>query len=131
MKTVIAAIALAAVSAHAENWMEIGSDTTATYYVDFDSISRIDDIVSFTKKAVYRVSLWPVSMPDSATVKETAEVIEENCRNNHHRVLSLDMFNPSGERIWSSGKMRRIWESVEPNTNGEQTHRFACAWTPG
>jgi hypothetical protein len=34
----------------------------------------------------------------SATVKETAEVIEGNCRNKHHRVLSMDMFNPFGER---------------------------------
>jgi surface-adhesin protein E len=131
MKFLFAAIALTAISAHAENWMEIGSDATATYYVDSDSLSRNDEIVSLTKKAVYRVSLWPVKLPESATVKETAGVIEENCRNKHHRVLSMDMFNLSGERIWSSGRMRRIWESVEPNSNGERTHAFACGWTPG
>lgn len=34
----------------------------------------------------------------SATVKETAEVIEGNCSNKHHRVLSMDMSNPFGER---------------------------------
>jgi surface-adhesin protein E len=126
-----AAIALAATSAPAENWKEIDRDATATYYVDADSLSRNEEIVSLTKKAVYRVSLWPVQLSDNATVKETAGVIEENCRNRHHRVLSMDMFNLFGERIWSSGKMRRIWESVEPNTNGERTHTFACAWTPG
>ena len=131
MKFFFVAIALAAMPAHAEKWMEIGSDATATYYVDSDSLSRNDEIVSLTKKAVYRVSLWPVKLPESATVKETAGVIEENCRNMHHRVLSMDMFNLLGERIWSSGKMRRIWESVEPNTNGERTHAFACGWTPG
>lgn len=32
----------------------------------------------------------------SATVK--AEVIEGNCSNKHHRVLSMDMSNPFGER---------------------------------
>ena len=123
MKFLFAAIALTAISAHAENWMEIGSDATATYYVDSDSLSRNDEIVSLTKKAVYRVSLWPVKLPESATVKETAGVIEENCRNKHHRVLSMDMFNLSGERIWSSGRMRRIWESVEPNSNGVQREK--------
>jgi len=102
--------------------MEIGSDATATYYVDSDSLSRNDEIVFLTKKAVYRVSLWPVKLPESATVKETAG-IEENCRNKHHRVLSMDIFNLSGERIWSSGRMRRIWESVEPNSNGVQREK--------
>ncbi|HEV8646849.1 MAG TPA: surface-adhesin E family protein [Burkholderiales bacterium] len=131
MKFFFAAIALTAIPGYAENWIEIGSDATATYYVDSDSLSRNDDIVSLTKKAVYRVSLWPVKLPENATVKETAGVIEENCRNRHHRVLSMDMFNPFGERIWSSGKMKRIWESVEPDSNGGRTHTFACAWTPG
>ncbi|HWH46635.1 MAG TPA: surface-adhesin E family protein [Burkholderiales bacterium] len=128
-----AAIAITAisVSAHAEKWMEIDKDATATYYVDADSLSRDAEIVSLTKKAVYRVSLWPVQLPDSATVKETAGVIEENCRNKHHRVISMDMFNLFGERIWSSGKMKRIWESVEPNSNGERTHEFACSWVSG
>jgi len=131
MKFFFAAVALIAVPAHAENWKEIDRDATATYYVDADSLSRNEEIVSLIKKAVYRVSLWPVQLSDNATVKETAGVIEENCRNRHHRVLSIDMFNLFGERIWSSGKMRRIWESVEPNSNGERTHEFACAWTPG
>lgn len=133
MKFLFAAIALTAVSisAHAERWMEIDSDATATYYVDADSLSRSDDIVSLTKKAVYRVSLWPVQLPDSATVKETAGVIEQNCRNKHHRVLTMDMFNLLGERIWSSGRMKRVWESVEPNSNGERTHEFACSWIAG
>lgn len=131
MKFFLAAIALAAIPAHAENWQEIGRDATATYFVDSDSLSRNDEIVSLTKRAVYRVSLWPVNLPESATVKETAGVIEQNCRNRHHRVLTMDMFNMFGERIWSSGKMKRVWESVEPNSNGERTHAFACAWTPG
>jgi len=131
MKFLFAAIALIAIPAHAETWMEIDRDATATYYVDSDSLSRNEEIVSLTKKAVYRVSLWPVQLPDNATVKETAGVIEENCRNRHHRVISMDMFNLFGERIWSSGKMKRIWESVEPNSNGERTHAFACAWAAG
>src|SRR5258708_5962421 len=113
MKIVSAAIALAAFSAQAETWMEIGSDATATYYVDSDSLSRNDEIVSLTKKAVYRVSLWPVKLPESATVKETAGVIEENCRNNHHRVLSMEMFNPFceahlvGRKDWARLGKRR------------------------
>jgi hypothetical protein len=57
MKFFFVAIALIAVPAHAENWKEIDRDTTATYYVDADSLSRNEEIVSLTKKAVYRVSL--------------------------------------------------------------------------
>src|SRR5882724_7269008 len=66
MKFFFVAIALAAMPAHAEKWMEIGSDATATYYVDSDSLSRNDEIVSLTKKAVCRVSLWPVKLQEHA-----------------------------------------------------------------
>jgi hypothetical protein len=44
----------------------------------FDSFSRNDEIVFLTREGVYRMSLWPVNMPESAAVKETVGMIEEN-----------------------------------------------------
>jgi hypothetical protein len=38
-------------------------DATGQNNQGFDSLSRDDEIVSLTRKAVYRMSLWPVKMP--------------------------------------------------------------------
>jgi hypothetical protein len=128
MRTILALLmALWASMACAAEWVEIGADTEARYYVDLSSIEVEADTVRVLKKGVYTHPLTE-NLGGAATVfKETVGVVELDCARRINRVVQIDMIGMSGDVVWSSGRMqRRLWEDVRANTHGEATLEFVC-----
>ena len=128
MKTILAlALLLLANSAGATEWVEIGTDTEATYYVDLSSIEVEADTVRVAKKGVYAQTLTEDLGGTPRIFKQTLGVVELDCARRINRVVQIDMLGPDDRVVWSSGRMkRRMWEDVRPNTHGEATLDFVC-----
>lgn len=128
MKTTFAmALFLFAASAGAAEWVEIGADTEATYYVDLSSIEVEADTVRLIKKGVYTQTLTEDLGGARRVFKQTLGVIELDCARRINRVVQIDMIGLDDEVVWSSGRMkRRMWEDVRPSTHGEATLDFVC-----
>ena len=121
-------LALFAAVANATEWVEVGADTEAKYYVDVDSISLDGDNISVRKRGVYTHVLTDTLGGRSATFKETIGTIELDCARRINRVTQIDMIGENGEVVWSSGPMKkRMWEEVRPNTHAESTLEVVCA----
>lgn len=121
-------LTLFAVAANATEWVEVGADTEAKYYVDVDSISLDGDNISVRKRGVYTHVLTDNLGGRSATFKETIGTIELDCARRINRVTQIDMIGENGEVVWSSGPMKkRMWEEVRPNSHAESTLEVVCA----
>lgn len=129
-RTILAvSLALCAVSAPAQTWVEVGSDQEVIHYVDAAALARAGDVVRVTKRAVYR-SPQPIGdTPGLPLIAESLGVVEADCKLRQHRVASIALLAVDGTTIWSSGDMRRVWESIEPDSPGMATLAFACAQT--
>ena len=122
------AMMLATAQAGAANWVEVGADTEAKYYVDMASIEVEADTVRFAKKGIYTQPLTENLGGKPRVFKESIGVVEIDCGRRINRVVQMEMLNPEGEVVWSSGRMpRRMWEDVRPNTHGETTLDFICS----
>ena len=119
--------ALIATTAFAEEWVEVGSDNESVHYVDRESFTRADDVVTLKKKVVYNAAQLSAFTRNSEPVKYSVGSVQEDCGGYQHRVVSIELFNEAGEAVWSSGIMKRIWESVEPESLGANTLEVACA----
>lgn len=118
---------LLATGASAAEWIEIGTDAEATYYVDLSSIEVEVDTVRVVKKGVYAKVLTEDLGGGPKLFKQTLGVIELDCGRRINRVVQIDMIGPDDEVVWSSGRMkRRMWEDVRPKTHGEATLDFVC-----
>ena len=118
----------AAISANCANWVEVGADTQAKYYVDVDSIKVDGENVSVLKRGLFTQILTDTLSGTSATFKETIGTVEIDCARRINRVTQIDMFGENGEVVWSSGPMKkRLWEDVRPNTHAETTIEVVCA----
>jgi hypothetical protein len=128
MKTIFAmAMLLLAPGAGAAEWVEIGADTEAKYYVDLSSIEIEADTVRVVKKGVYTEMLTEDLGGTRRVFKQTLGVIELDCARRINRVVQIDMIGPDDTVVWSSGRMKkRMWEDVRPNTHGEATLDFVC-----
>lgn len=121
-------VLFAAAAANATDWVEVGADTEAKYYVDVDSISVDGENVSVLKRGIYTHVLTDNFGGQSATFKETVGTIELDCARRINRVTQIDMIGESGEVVWSSGPMKkRLWEEVRPNTHAQSTLEVVCA----
>ena len=118
---------LFAACAGAAEWVEIGADTEAKYYVDLSSIEIEADTVRVIKKGVYTETLTEDLGGTRSVFKQTLGVIELDCARRINRVVQIDMIGPDDTVVWSSGRMKkRMWEDVRPNTHGEATLDFVC-----
>jgi len=118
---------LLAAGAGAAEWVEIGADTEAKYYVDLSSIEIEADTVRVIKKGVYTETLTEDLGGTRSVFKQTLGVIELDCARRINRVVQIDMIGPDDTVVWSSGRMKkRMWEDVRPNTHGEATLDFVC-----
>jgi hypothetical protein len=128
MKAIIAlAMLLDAASAGAAEWVDIGADSEAKYYVDLSSIEVEGDTVRVVKKGIYTHTATETLGGAPKVFKQTLGVIELDCARRINRVIQIDMIGLEGEVAWSSGRMkRRMWEDVRPNTHGEATLDFVC-----
>jgi len=80
-------LALFAVTANATDWVEVGADTEAKYYVDVDSISIDGENVSVRKRGIYTHVLTDNFGGKSATFKESMGTIELDCGRRINRVI--------------------------------------------
>ena len=114
-------------AAHATDWIEVGADTRAKYYVDVDSIKVDGENVSVIKRGVFTELLTDTLDNKSATFKETIGTVEIDCARRINRVTQIDMIGENGDVVWSSGQMKqRQWEDVRPNTHAEKTVEIVC-----
>jgi hypothetical protein len=115
-------------AAFAADWIEVGADTQAKYYVDVDSIRIDGDNVVVFKRGIFTQVLTDTLGGASATFKETIGTVEIDCARRINRVTQIDMIGENGELVWSSGPMKkRMWEDVRPNTHAETTLDLVCA----
>jgi hypothetical protein len=127
LRALLTGLALVAAAANATEWVEVGADTEAKYYVDVDSISVDGENVSVQKRGVYTHVLTDTFAGQTATFKETVGTIELDCARRINRVTRIDMIGESGEVVWSSGPMKkRMWEEVRPNSHAESTLEVVC-----
>jgi len=121
-------LALFAAAANATEWIEVGVDTEAKYYVDVDSISVDGENVSVRKRGIYTHVLTDNFGGKSATFKESIGTIEMDCGRRINRVTQIEMIGENGEVVWSSGPMKkRMWEPVRANSHAESTLEVVCA----
>ena len=124
---VLAGLALVAAAANATEWLEVGADTEARYYVDVDSISVEGENVSVQKRGVYTHVLTDDLGGHPTTFKETIGTIELDCTRRINRVTRIDMIGEDGEVVWSSGPLKkRMWEAIRPNSHAESTLEVVC-----
>lgn len=128
MKTMLALLmALMAHTALAAEWVEIGADPEAKYYVDVTSIEVEADTIRVLKKGVYTQPLTENLGGTAKVFKQTLGMVELDCGRRINRVVQIDMIGLNDEVVWSSGRMqKRVWEDVRPNTHGEATLDFVC-----
>ena len=120
-------LALFAAAANATEWIEVGVDTEAKYYVDVDSISIDGENVSVRKRGIYTHVLTDNFGGKSATFKESMGTIELDCGRRINRVTQIEMIGENGEVVWSSGPMKkRMWEPVRANSHAESTLEVVC-----
>jgi hypothetical protein len=126
----LVALALAApVGAAAPEWVSVAVEGGLEHFVDAASLARSGEVVRVHKRSVF---LEPVPMgetPGLPLVRETVGVVEDDCRRLQHRAVSLQVIGVQGEVLWSSGEMKRVWESIEPGSGGRATLDFACSRT--
>ena len=121
-------LALLAAAANATEWVEVGADTEAKYYIDVDSISVEGENVSVRKRGIYTNVLTDNLGGNPTTFRETIGTIEMDCARRINRVTQIDMIGENGEVAWSSGPMKkRMWEGVRPNSHAESTLEAVCA----
>ena len=124
----VAAITSMNLAASATDWVEVGADTQAKYYVDVDSIKVDGENVSVLKRGIFTQVLSDTLGGKSATFKETVGTVEIDCARRINRVTQIDMIGENGEVVWSSGPMKkRMWEEVRPNSHAESTLEVVCA----
>lgn len=130
IKLTLVAIALfaSATAANAADWVEVGADTQAKYYVDVDSIKVNGENVSVLKRGIFTSVLSDTLGGVSATFKETIGTVEIDCARRINRVTQIDMIGENGEMVWSSGPMKqRMWEDVRANSHAGATVDMVCA----
>ena len=124
----MAATSMLVTWAAAADWVEVGADTQAKYYVDVDSIKIDRDNVRVLKRGIFTQVLTDTLGSTSATFKETIGTVEIDCARRINRITQIDMIGENGEVVWSSGPLtKRMWEDVRPNTHAETTVEVVCA----
>jgi hypothetical protein len=128
MRALLAIALFAALSVHADNWVEIGADPEAKFFVDLDSVEVGKDSLTVRKRGVYNHTLTENFGGKPTVFRQTIGVIEVDCRLRVNRVLQIDMLDDTGAVVWSSGHMpKRMWEEVKANSHAEATLDAVCS----
>lgn len=122
------ALMLLSSAANATEWLEVGADTEAKYYIDLDSIVVDGENVTVQKRGIYTHVLTDNLAGRPTVFKETIGSVEIDCARRINRITQIDMIGEGGEVAWSSGPMKkRMWEDVRPNTHAAITVETVCA----
>ena len=108
-------------------WVPVGTDGDVVHYVDAQSIERSGEVVRVTKRAVYREPHPIGDVPGMPLMKETSGVVECDCRRLQHRAVSVSIVGADGQVLYTSGEMKRVWESIDESSPGRATLDYACA----
>ena len=115
---------------NAENWVLVGADVHAKFYVDLESImfdQNDKEVILVSKKGIYTQIMTERLDGKLTAFKETIGKVEIDCHLRVNRVSKIDMLNEFGVIVWSSGQMkRRPWEGVRANTHAEATLDTVC-----
>jgi len=108
-------------------WLEIGADTEARYYIDPKSIEVEGDTIRLQKRQVFNSPLVDNFTGRRVLFKESIGTVELDCGRHINRVTQIDMIGMDGEIVWSSGRLKqRMWEEVKDNTHGGATFDYVC-----
>jgi len=119
---------LLSADAGATDWIAVGVDTEARYFVDVDSIEVDGENVRVRKKGVYTHVLTDNFGGKSASFKETLGTVELDCGRRINRIVQIDMIGEDGSVVWSSGPLKkRMWEDVKANSHAESTLDLVCS----
>ena len=114
-------------SAFSEQWVEIGADAEAIYFVDLNSIHKAEDSHTIIKRAIYNQYRTEYLGSSKVTFISTIGVVELDCNLNINRIIQIDMLDGDENVVWSSGYMeKRIWQDVRDNTNAKKTYDLVC-----
>ena len=123
-----ALLAVLCAPARSTDWVEVGADTEARYYVDVDSIEVDGENVRVRKKGIYTHALTDNFDGKPATFQETLGTVELDCARRINRITQIDIIGPDGNLVWSSGPMeKRMWEGVRSNSHAESTLELVCS----
>ncbi len=125
----LAVTMLASAVAMAAEWVSVGVDGDVEHFVDAASLARSGDVVRLSKRSVYREPAPMGDTPGLPLVREAVGVVEDDCQRVQHRAVSLELIGTEGQVLWSSGEMKRVWESIQPGSGGRATLDFACSRT--
>ena len=110
-----------------EQWVEIGADAEAIYFVDLNSIHKAEDSHTIIKRAIYNQYRTEYLGTSKVTFISTIGVVELDCNLNINRVIQIDMLDGDENVVWSSGYMeKRIWQDVRDNTHAKKTYDLVC-----
>ena len=110
-----------------EQWVEIGADAEALYFVDLNSIHKAEDSHTIIKRAIYNQYRTEYLGSSKVTFISTIGVVELDCNLNINRVIQIDMLDGDENVVWSSGYMeKRIWQDVRDNTHAKKTYDLVC-----
>ena len=113
--------------AFSEQWVEIGADAEAIYFVDLNSIHKAEDSHTIIKRAIYNQYRTEYLGSAKVTFISTIGVVELDCNLNINRVIQIDMLDGDENVVWSSGYMeKRIWQDVRENTHAKKTYDLVC-----
>ena len=113
--------------AFSEQWVEIGADAEAMYFVDLNSIHKAEDSHTIIKRAIYNQYRTEYLGSSKVTFISTIDVVELDCNLNINRVIQIDMLDGDENVVWSSGYMeKRIWQDVRDNTHAKKTYDLVC-----
>ncbi len=108
-------------------WLEIGADTEARYYINPKSIEVEGDTIRLQKRQVFNSPLVDNFTGRRVLFKESIGTVELDCGRHINRVTQIDMIGMDGEIVWSSGRLKqRMWEEVKDNTHGGATFDYVC-----
>ena len=114
-------------TAFSEQWVEIGADAEAIYFVDLNSIHEAEDSHTIIKRAIYNQYRTEYLGSSKVTFISTIGVVELDCNLNINRVIQIDMLDGDENVVWSSGYMeKRIWQDVRENTHAKKTYDLVC-----
>ena len=123
----VVAIGLSLPALADDEWVEVGADTEAKYYVNTRSIQVEGETIRLQKRAVYNNPLADNFTGRQVLFRESVGTVELDCGRHINRVVAIDMIGVNGEVVWSSGKMpQRMWEEVRQNTHGAATFEYVC-----
>ena len=114
-------------TAFSEQWVEIGADAEAIYFVDLNSIHKAEDSYTIIKRAIYNQYRTEYLGSSKVTFISTIGVVELDCNLNINRIIQIDMLDGDENVVWSSGYMeKRIWQDVRDNTHAKKTYDLVC-----